>query len=375
MRVLERCDALAAISEEPGRLVRRFATPAMREAQELASAWMREAGLETHEDAVGNLIGRRGTPLVALGSHLDTVVDAGRYDGPLGVVAAIEIAERLPDVPLEVISFADEEGVRYGTSFLGSSAVAGTFDPAQLALTDADGIAMRDLVGDPATAAHDVPAYVELHIEQGPVLERAGVPVGVVTTITGQTHAELTFTGEAGHAGTVPMDARRDALTAAAAFVLAAEARAGGDLVATVGQLRVEPGARNVIPGEATLALDVRHVDDAARRTAVETCTPRRAASRTRAASSWRGSCAARPRPSRPTRSCAAASRRPSAARSCACPAAPATTASRCPRIAPVAMLFVRCERGISHNPAEAVEASDVAVALDVLERFVRGLA
>ena len=157
MRVLERCDALAAISEEPGRLVRRFATPAMREAQELAAAWMREAGLETHEDAVGNLIGRRGTPLVALGSHLDTVVDAGRYDGPLGVVAAIEIAERLPDVPLEVISFADEEGVRYGTSFLGSSAVAGTFDPAQLALTDADGIAMRDLVGDPATAPTTCP--------------------------------------------------------------------------------------------------------------------------------------------------------------------------------------------------------------------------
>jgi allantoate deiminase len=377
-RVLERCDALGGISEEPGRLVRRFASPAMHEAHDLVAGWMRDAGLDVREDAVGNLIGRRGEPVLALGSHLDTVVDAGRYDGPLGVVAGIAIAERLHDVPLEVISFADEEGVRYGTSFLGSSAMAGTFDPAQLAWTDADGVRMGDLVGDPATAARDdVRAYVELHIEQGPVLERAGKPVGVVTTITGQTHVELTLTGEAGHAGTVPMDARRDALAAAAEFVTAAEALARGreDLVATVGQLTVEPGARNVIAGTATLSLDVRHVDDAARRTAVDDlhAEARRIAGARGVESAWEVRGETRAVPADPI-----LMRRLEDAvgtEVVRLPSGAGHDGVAMSAIAPVAMLFVRCERGISHNPAEAVDEADVAVALDVLERFVRDLA
>ncbi len=378
-RVLERCDELGAISEEPGRLVRRFATPAMREAHALVAGWMREAGLEVREDAVGNLIGRRGTGRVlALGSHCDTVIDAGRYDGPLGVIAAIAIAERLPGAPLEVISFADEEGLRYGTAFLGSSAVAGTFDREQLSWEDADGVPMRDLVGDPAAAARDdVAAYVELHIEQGPVLERAGVPVGVVTTITGQTHVEVAFTGEAGHAGTVPMDARRDALAAASELVLAAEALARGRdrLVATVGQIAADPGARNVIPGRAALSLDVRHVDDAARRAAVEDLRreAERIAGERGVGLAWepRGETEAVPADPELLRRLEQAI---------------GTDAVRLPSgaghdgvamsaIAPVAMLFVRCERGISHNPAEAVAEADVAVALDVLERFVAGFA
>jgi len=376
LRVLERCDALGAISEEPGRLVRRFATPAMREAHALAAGWMREAGLDTREDAVGNLIGTRGEPVVSFGSHLDTVVDAGRYDGPLGVIAGIEVADRLRDVPLEVISFADEEGVRFGTSFLGSSAMAGTFDVAQLRWTDADGVRLADLVGDPANAARDdVRAYVELHIEQGPVLERAGAAVGVVTTITGQTNAELTFTGEAGHAGTVPMDARRDALAAAAAFVLAAEARGGDGLVATVGQLAVAPGARNVIPGAATLSLDVRHVDDATRRAAAEDlhAEARRIVAARGVELAWelRGETEAVPTdPDLRRRLEAAVGGDVMRLASGAGHDGVAMSA-----IAPVAMLFVRCERGISHNPAEAVDAADVAVALGVLERFVRQLA
>ena len=377
-RVLERCDALGAISEEPGRLVRRFATPAMREAHALVAGWMREAGLETREDAVGNLIGSRGErPRVALGSHCDTVIDAGRYDGPLGVIAGIAIAERLPDVPLEVISFADEEGVRYGTAFLGSSAMAGTFDPAQLALTDAEGVAMGDLVGDPATAARDdVAAYVELHIEQGPVLERADVPVGVVTTITGQTHVEVAFEGEAGHAGTVPMDARRDALAAAAAFVLAAEALARGreGLVATVGRIAAEPGARNVIPGRATLSLDVRHVDDAARLDAVAALRgeAERIAAERGAGLDWdeRGATEAVPADPELARRLEEAVGGPVVR----LPSGAGHDGVAMSAIAPVAMLFVRCERGISHNPAEAVAEADVAVALDVLERFVRAL-
>jgi len=340
---------------------------------------MREAGLDTREDAVGNLIGTRGEPVVSFGSHLDTVVDAGRYDGPLGVVAGIEVADRLRDVPLEVISFADEEGVRFGTSFLGSSAMAGTFDVAQLRWTDADGVRLGDLVGDPANAARDdVRAYVELHIEQGPVLERAGAAVGVVTTITGQTNAELTFTGEAGHAGTVPMDARRDALAAAAAFVLAAEARGGDGLVATVGQLAVAPGARNVIPGAATLSLDVRHGSDAVRRQAVGDlrAEAERIAAKREVELDWdaRGETAAVPTSEELTErlgAAVAAAGQPVEH----LPSGAGHDGVAMAAIAPIAMLFVRCERGISHNPAENVDAADVEVALDVLERFVSDLA
>ncbi|HEX5782480.1 MAG TPA: hypothetical protein VFX80_11190, partial [Solirubrobacteraceae bacterium] len=164
-RVLERCDELARISEEPDRLTRRFGTEAMKEANELVGGWMQEAGLTVREDAVGNLIGRRGDgPVLMLGSHLDTVVDAGRYDGPLGVLAAIEAAERV-DRPLEVVGFADEEGVRFGTAYLGSSAMTGRFDPAWLELRDGD-VRLGDLVGDVGPARDDVLGYVEVHIEQ-----------------------------------------------------------------------------------------------------------------------------------------------------------------------------------------------------------------
>ena len=202
-RVLERCDALAQISEEPERLTRRFGTPAMQEANALVGGWMREAGLTVREDAVGNLIGRRGDgPVLMLGSHLDTVVDAGRYDGPLGVLIAIEAAE-LVARDLEVVGFADEEGVRFGTAYLGSSAMTGRFDPAWRELHDGD-VRLGDLVGEVGPAREDVLGYVEVHIEQGPVLERLDEPVGVVSAIAGQSHAEVTFTGEAGHAGTVP---------------------------------------------------------------------------------------------------------------------------------------------------------------------------
>ena len=358
-RVLERCDALAQISEEPGRLTRRFGTEAMREANALVAGWMREAGLETREDAVRNLIGRRGDgPFLMLGSHLDTVVDAGRYDGPLGVLIAIEAAERVAR-DLEVIGFADEEGCRFGTAYLGSSALTGRFDAAWLERRDGD-VRLRELVGDPGPAREDVEGYVEVHIEQGPVLERLGEPVGVVTAIQGQSHAEVTFAGEAGHAGTTPKGDRHDALTAAAEWILAVE-RAGG----TVGRVQVEPNVRNVIPGSVTVTLDLRHPDDATRRATFDAL--RREAGRGRDVEvDWRdgGDSPAVVMDERLTAAFGVSTRLPSGA---------GHDAAMMAQIAPTAMLFVR-SRGGSHNPAESVEEADVAVALEALERLLRAV-
>jgi allantoate deiminase len=362
-RVLERCDRLAQVSEERGRLTRRFGTPAMKEANALVAGWMREAGLDTREDAVGNLIGRRGDgPVLMLGSHLDTVVDAGRYDGPLGVLIAIEAAGRVPR-DLEVVGFADEEGARFGTAYLGSSALTGRFDPAWRELRDRD-VRLGDLVGEVGPARDDVLGYVEVHIEQGPVLERLDQPVGVVTVIAGQSHAEVTFVGEAGHAGTVPMEDRRDALTAAAAWILAVE-RAGG----TVGRADVVPGVRNVIPGRVTLTLDLRGADDAARHEAVGRLRDEAqsiAASRS-VTVTWddTGDVPAVAMDERLTAAFGVDVRLPSGA---------GHDAAMMANIAPAAMLFVRCTGGISHNPAESVEEADVAVALDALERLLHAV-
>ena len=392
--VLERCTRLGEISEEPGLLVRRYATPAMREANEQVAEWMRAAGMTVRQDAAGNLIGRRegaqpDAPALVLGSHLDTVRDAGRYDGPLGVLAGLAVVERLGDAHLpfavEVVGFADEEGTRFGTTFLGSRAWAGTWDPEWAALPDADGVtlasALRAFDGDADAvggAARDPAAllgYCELHIEQGPVLEAAGEPVGVVTAINGQTHVRARFVGAAGHAGTVPMDARHDALAAAAEWIVAVEslARAETGLVATVGQATVHPGARNVIPGAVELSLDVRHGDDAVRHAAEADL--RELAGSIAAARGvgleWdkRAGVAAVPMdPGLSDRLEAAGARVRLASGA-------GHDAATLARMTYAAMLFVRCLGGISHQPAEHVEEADVAVALDVLERFVVGLA
>src|ERR1039457_5629660 len=252
---------------------------------------MRATGMEVREDAIGNVIGHysgatRPCKILLLGSHLDTVRNAGKYDGPLGVILAIACVEhlrrnqlRLP-FAIQVCGFADEEGVRYQSACLGSRAVAGLLTDADLRRKDARGVSMADAIrnfgGQPARlkqARFDqdrLLGYVEAHIEQGPVLENENVAVGIVTAIAGQSRFQFTFTGRAGHAGTTPMRLRRDALCAAAEFILAVEgyaARKAG-LVATVGQIRAEPNASNVIPGTVTLTLDVRHQTDSARRNA-----------------------------------------------------------------------------------------------------------
>ena len=399
-RVIARCDELATFSEEPDRIVRGYGTAALGAARARVTQWMREAGMDIHVDAAGNLRGRAkssapAAPALLLGSHLDSVRDAGRYDGPLGILLAIEVVdhirarERDLPFPVEVIAFADEEGLRFQTTYLGSCALAGSFDPTFLDLIDADGITLREAIGtfggnpgalaDAALRPGEARAYVEVHIEQGPYLESVDAPVGVVTAIAGQSRILTTFTGEAGHAGTVAMHLRRDALPAAAEIVLAAEdlARHTSGLLVTVGTIDVTPGASNVIPGQVRFSLDVRHPEDPVRAGAVSALERRvhEVASTRSLRVEWR---IARDDPAVPcdpwltTRLAEAVGaaglpveRLPSGA---------GHDAVVMSKVVPVAMLFVRCAGGISHHPAESVMTGDVAAALDVLDRFVNML-
>jgi allantoate deiminase len=398
---MARCDILGAISEEPDRLTRQFAGDAMRRAHQEVSAWMREAGMTVRHDNIGNLRGRydAATPgggTLILGSHLDTVRDAGKYDGPLGVVVAIAAMQRLHDAgarmpfAVDVVAFADEEGMRFSSTYLGSRALAGTFDTADLERTDDRGVTIAEAVrafgGDPARIGEDrwgdgkVLGYCEVHIEQGPVLEARGLPVGIVSAIAGQARYRITFTGRAGHAGTVPMAARRDALAAAAELVLAveADARSHDGLVATVGQLAVLPGAANVIPGEVTLTLDIRHPEDSVRhertRLLLERTEEIAARRNIEVAVSLLGENPSVPCSPRFTSLLAKAMgdldlhvlHLASGAGHDAVVMATLTD---------IAMLFVRCKGGVSHNPAESVETADVGVAIDVLSRFLELLA
>jgi allantoate deiminase len=381
-KVLDRCDELARLTEEEGRLTRRFATPALRAAGDRVAEWMRAAGLETSRDPVGNVLGRRGSGGLLLGSHLDTVRDAGRYDGMLGVLVAIACAEQAPG-PVEVVAFADEEGTRYGTAYLGSAALAGRFDPAWLSRRDADGVAMADALrefgGDPdaiGSARLGVRGYVEVHIEQGPVLEARGVPVGVVDAIAGQTRSRVTFTGTPGHAGTVPMDLRRDALVAAAEWIVSVDVygRLHEGVVATVGEAAVAPGASNVIPGRVVASLDVRHSDDSVREQA---CAALRAraevvAGARRVDVAWEVVQATSTVACDPVLTSSLAAAVEAAEHPLVRVVSGAGhDAAMMANVAPVAMLFVRCAGGVSHDPAESVEVEDVAAAIDVLDRFL----
>ncbi|GAA3995204.1 allantoate amidohydrolase [Hymenobacter fastidiosus] len=400
-KVLARIHELAAISEDPDGITRTFGTPAFLRGRALVRGWFEAAGLSTRLDGIGNVRGRLVSPdprakTFVMASHIDTVVNAGKFDGPLGVLLGLDLLENLlarqAELPfhLELIAFSDEEGVRFHTTYLGSKVVAGSFDQGLLSKTDAAGISLAQAVetmgGNVAALAADaIPAdqwlgYFEAHIEQGPVLWERNIPVALVTAIAGQRRVELTFRGMAGHAGTVPMDMRQDALAGAARFVLAVEQfgrqnKAG--LVATVGKLDVRHAASNVIAGETTCSLDLRSADAARLESAYEALFAQAGdiAAGRNLTLHWN--------PIQHTAPVACdANLNALLARAIADSGYPVVElvsgaghdAVPVSFVAPATMLFVRCFQGISHNPLENAELTDIAAAIQVSEQFLVSL-
>jgi allantoate deiminase len=399
--IAERLTELATVSDEAGHLTRLYLGPAHRKAADLVGKWMREAGMTVRLDALGNVVGRyraggAGPLTVMLGSHIDSVRDAGRFDGTLGVITAIEVVKaafksgkRFP-FAIEVVAFGDEEGVRFPSTLGGAKALAGRFDINALDEVGEDGVsrrqALRSFGCDPLRLSEEALSpdralgYVEVHIEQGPVLEKEGLPVGIVTAIDGVTRGTVEVVGVAGHAGTVPMPMRKDALAAAAEMLLAIEerARTRSNLVATIGKMEVPGSAANTIPGRTRFTLDVRSPSDEERLGAVGDIEKAIAA---------------------------IAQRRGVTAQFCIGHEVPAAicddrlsdqlahavealgiTPHRLPsgaghdamafdRLIPIAMLFVRCRGGVSHNPAEYASPADIDVAARVLSIFLDGIA
>jgi allantoate deiminase len=387
---------LAQISAEPARLVRLFLTPEHRRAADLVASWMQRAGLAVSEDALGTLRGRYGTPRrrLLIGSHIDTVIDAGKYDGPLGVIAGILAAEpfarskaKLP-FGIDVLAFGDEEGSRFPATMTSSSACAGVFEHEALAAADARGVTLTaalraygKMPQDIAAAAYrpqDAAAYVEVHIEQGPVLEANGEPLGVVTGIVGQTRLRVTVTGEAGHAGTVPMALRHDAFAGAAEMALAVERIARehpeDGMVGTVGRIETMPGAVNIVPGRVVFTVDLRSLTDELRTAAVE-----RLKADVEAIAQARGLKAvvenfhevATAHCAPQLQDALAASVTELGHNAIPLPSGAGHDAQIMSRLCPSAMLFVRCRGGISHNPAEFASVSDMGLAIAALIRFI----
>jgi allantoate deiminase len=398
LRGLAECQRIAAMTEEPGRITRRFLTPPTRDVHAHLSARMESLGMIVHVDAAGNLHGLShpqgaSEKRLILGSHIDTVPDAGAFDGVLGVVLAIECVDlvRQNGLPLalEVIAFSEEEGVRFGVPFLGSRAVAGRFDPALLALKNADGATLESAIRayglDPTRIAgsvvdDDTLGFVEIHIEQGPVLEAENLKVAAVTGIVGQTRLTLELAGQANHAGTTPMNLRRDALAGAAEWIAAVEklAKRTEGLVATVGKIEASPNATNVVAGIALLTLDARHPHDAVRLGSVnELIEMANSIAERRSLAMQCTRPMDQPAVSMDERLTAyladaieAAGFPPKRMHSGAGHDA-MVMASRMP----TAMLFLRSPGGISHNPAEAVRTEDVEAALEVMSVFLQRVA
>ena len=395
-RLMARLEAFADFTDEPRRLTRLFLSEAHRRAALAFIGWCSEAGLEAKIDAAGNVVARyegkrAGAPALMLGSHIDTVRDAGLYDGNYGALAALAVVERLSarderlDHAIEIVAFGDEEGVRFRTTLTGSRALAGNYPQDVLDQKDAQGVLMRDALlafgGDPERAGSirrpDVAAFVEAHIEQGPTLEAEGLPLGVVTAINGATRLEVVVDGLAGHAGATPMHLRQDALTAAAEMALAIEGRARSepDLVATVGRLEVWPGATNVIPGHVQFSIDLRAPSDLNRAAALADVEARIFAIAA-------------------TRGVRVSIAKSHEANAYVCDPnivaglAQAVEAVGVPprllpsgaghdtmamgKLCPAGMLFVRCKGGVSHNPLESITVEDCAIGLKALTQFTR---
>lgn len=400
-------DGLGAISSEPGRLTRLYLTPEHRRAADLVAEWMRRAGLKVRTDAVATMHGflpsgrdgPRSNRRLLIGSHIDTVIDAGRYDGPLGVVAGILAVEELRarDIALpfgiEVLAFGDEEGIRFPKTLIGSSTVAGTIVKSILDMTDADGNTVGNMLlkfgSDPAAIKAealkraDVLGYLEVHIEQGPLLERWNEPLGVVLAIAAQSRHRIRIAGEAGHAGTIPMPIRHDALAAAAEFVLMVEEvalkGARDHLVATVGEIAVKPGAVNVIAGEASLSLDVRAASDEARAGAVDAIRQR-----ARQIGLRRGVViGVETVHEKPVATCSPRLRNAigKAIRELSGRKAPELLSGAghdglaMAQLTDIGMIFVRCRAGISHNPLEHVAIADLGFAVEALTRTILAIA
>ena len=396
--IVGRINALATISQDPGNLTRIFLTSEHRAAAELIMGWMREAGMNAHLDAIGNVCGRYEgerprLPCLMLGSHYDTVRDAGKWDGPLGLITAISCVgdlnrrgRRLP-FAIEVAGFADEEGVRFASTLLGSRAIAGTFKQSVLATRDSTGKSMRealiefgldpDHIGAAARIRGELLAYIELHIEQGPVLEAENLPIGVVTAIAGATRLAARLTGMAGHAGTVPMALRRDALTGAAECISKIEELCRADdagLVGTVGYIDAAPGTTNVIPGEAHFTMDIRAPTDDHRKRAVGEIVRQIEAIAKRRKLELQVEVTHENR----TVPCAPWLKEQVAAAVAAegypvfeLPSGAGHDGMAMVDIADVAMLFVRCRGGISHHPDEHVDMADADAGARVLLRLI----
>ncbi len=398
--IMERADQLAAFTSMQDGLKRTYLSPEHKQAHHQIGEWMQQAGLETWQDSVGNQWGRKVSSnptmqTLIIGSHSDTVADAGKYDGNLGILLGISALEQLKNIELpfhvDVVAFADEEGTRFNSTLIGSSAVAGVFDPNWLSLKDNDGVTMSQAMvefglspeqaGKDSRSPDEVMAYLEVHIEQGPVLEAQHRPVGVVTGIAGAKRFQFQVKGLAGHAGTVPMGMRQDALCAVAEMIATIERYATDQsatenkVVATVGKCEVAPGSVNVIPGEVNFTLDIRSLEQTQLEsacdhllTALNAIAERRDVSfadrilyqagavpcDSALQSQW-GDIVSRVTESEPV----------------FLPSGAGHDALAMVHLTNVGMLFVRCDRGISHNPLESVQEDDVAVALQCLTQMI----
>jgi hydantoinase/carbamoylase family amidase len=398
-RIMTRIQELASISDDPHHITRSFGTPAFIKGSQLIAGWMKAAGLETHADNMGNVRGRLlspypDAPTLVIASHMDTVVNAGRFDGPLGILLALDTIEGINPTALpfniEVIAFSDEEGVRFHTTYLGSKVVAGSFDETLLEKKDAAGISLREVLtslgADSTRLKNDAIApgnwlgYFEVHIEQGPVLYEKNIPVALVKGIAGQKRSEIIFKGVAGHAGTVPMDMRKDALCAAASFVLLAEQWAmkhKDRIVATVGKLNIAYSASNTIPGDVTCTLDLRSNEpealaqayDVLQRGCAAICNERRIKMQWHLVQETAPVMCDAHMNALLSQSIQAAGHEVIELVSGAGHDGVPISA-----VSPIAMLFVRCFEGVSHHPLENVEAKDLAAAVEVSANFIHQL-